>query len=259
MAHYSTWRSMNHLTAILIDDESNSRNSLRQKLITHCPHVEILAEAENGDEGIKAIETYKPDIVFLDVEMPRMNGFTMLQQLAHRNFEVIFTTAYDHYAIRAIRFSALDYLVKPIAIATLKEAVARAVEKKQPHAPNQRIETLLYNLLDEKNAHNRIAIPSMEGLQFVEIADIIYLEAESNYTFINLHPASKLTVSKTLKDFEELLPATTFIRIHHSFLINMNHIRKYLKGDGGQVLMSNGKLLDVARRKKEEFLRTIRQ
>jgi two-component system LytT family response regulator len=248
---------MNQLTAILIDDESNSRNSLRQKLITHCPGLTIVADAENGEEGIKAIEALKPDIVFLDVEMPRMNGFNMLQQLQHRNFELIFTTAYDHYAIQAIRFSALDYLVKPIEITTLKEAVERAREKKQTNMPNQRIETLLYNLLDEKNMHNRIAIPSMEGLQFVEIADIIYLEAESNYTFINLLPSSRITVSKTLKDFEELLPAHTFIRIHHSFIINKNHIRKYLKGEGGQVLMSNGKMLDVARRKKEEFMKAI--
>lgn len=248
---------MKHLTAILIDDESNSRNSLRQKLITYCPQVEIVAEAENGEEGIKAIEAYKPDIVFLDVEMPRMNGFNMLRQLQHRSFELIFTTAYDHYAIQAIRFSALDYLVKPIEIATLREAVERAQEKKQTNLPNQRIETLLYNLLDEKNTHNRIAIPSMEGLQFVDTTDIIYLEAESNYTFIILQPASRITVSKTLKDFEELLPAHTFIRIHHSFIINKNHVRKYLKGEGGQVLMSNGKMLDVARRKKEEFMKAI--
>jgi len=189
--------------------------------------------------------------------MPRMNGFIMLQQLQHRDFELIFTTAYDHYAIQAIRFSALDYLVKPIEIGTLKEAVERAREKKQTNSPNQRIETLLYNLLDEKNAHTRIAIPSMEGLQFVEIADIIYLEAESNYTFINLQPPSRITVSKTLKDFEDLLPPATFIRIHHSFLINKNHIRKYLKGEGGQVLMSNGKMLDVAKRKKTDFLKAI--
>jgi two-component system LytT family response regulator len=250
---------MNQLTAILIDDESNSRNSLRQKLISYCPDVNIIAEAENGEEGIKSIEQHKPDIVFLDVEMPRMNGFAMLQQLQHRNFELIFTTAYDHYAIRAIRFSALDYLVKPIEVDTLKEAVERAREKKQTNSPNPRIETLLYNLLDEKNIHARIAIPSMEGLQFLEIADIIYLEAESNYTFINLQATPRVTVSKTLKDFEELLPAAIFIRIHHSFIINKNHIRKYLKGEGGQVLMSNGKMLDVARRKKEEFMKAIGQ
>ena len=248
---------MKSLTAILIDDESSSRNSLRHKLNNHCQGITVVAECENGEEGIKAIQRLKPDIVFLDVEMPRMNGFVMLQQLQDRNFELIFTTAYDHYAIRAIRFSALDYLVKPIEIKSLTEAVEKAKEKKQTGSPNQRIEILLYNLIDEKNVHKRIAIPSLEGLQFIEVGDIIYLEAESNYTFIYLQTGVKLTVSKTLKDFEELLPSHNFIRIHHSYIINKNHIRKYLKGDGGQVLMSNEKLLDVARRKKEEFMRAM--
>jgi len=248
---------MKHLTAVLIDDESSSRNSLRQKLVTHCPDITIVAECESGEDGIKAIQSHDPDIVFLDVEMPRMNGFVMLQQLEQRSFELIFTTAYDHYAISAIRFSALDYLVKPIEIKTLKEAVERAKEKIQTDLPNQRIETLLHNLIDEKNLHNRIAIPSLEGLQFIDITDIIYLEAESNYSFIYLQNATRITVSKTLKDFEELLPSHTFIRIHHSYIINKNHVRKYLKGEGGQVLMSNGKLLDVARRKKEDFMKAI--
>jgi two-component system LytT family response regulator len=248
---------MKQLTAILIDDESSSRNSLRQKLVTHCPNITIVAECESGEDGIKAIQSHNPNIVFLDVEMPRMNGFVMLQQLEQRSFELIFTTAYDHYAISAIRFSALDYLVKPIEIKTLKEAVDRAREKIQTDLPNQRIETLLHNLIDEKNVHNRIAIPSLEGLQFIEITDIIYLEAESNYSFIYLQNATRITVSKTLKDFEELLPSHTFVRIHHSYIINKNHVRKYLKGEGGQVLMSNGKLLDVARRKKEDFMKAI--
>lgn len=250
---------MKQFTAILIDDESSSRNSLRQKLINHCKEITIIAECESGEEGIIAIQHHKPDIVFLDVEMPRMNGFVMLQQLETRNFELIFTTAYDHYAIRAIHFSALDYLVKPIEIKTLTEAVERARQKKQTDIPNQRIETLLHNLIDEKNIHNRIAIPSLEGLQFIEITDIIYLEAESNYTFVHLQAGTKLTVSKTLKDFEELLPSLVFIRIHHSYIINKNHLRKYLKGEGGQVLLSNGKILDVARRKKEDFMRAIGQ
>jgi two-component system, LytTR family, response regulator len=248
---------MKPLTAILIDDESSSRNSLRQKLNTHCADIIITAECENGEEGIKAIECHNPDIVFLDVEMPRMNGFVMLQQLEHRNFELIFTTAYDHHAIRAIRFSALDYLVKPIEVKTLIEAVDRVRLKKQTNIPDQRIETLLHNLIDEKNLHSRIAIPSLEGLQFIDVAGIIHLEAESNYTIIHMKALPKLTVSKTLKDFEDILPAHTFIRIHHSHIINKNHMQKYLKGEGGQVLMSNGKTLDVSRRKKDEFLKVF--
>jgi len=257
MANHTANDNMKELTAILIDDESNSRNALRQKLMSYCPSITILQECENGEEGIAAIENLKPDIVFLDVEMPRMNGFVMLQQLQQRNFELIFTTAYDHYAIQAIRFSALDYLVKPIDVQGLKDAVEKAIERKQTNIPNQRIETLLHNLLNEKNQKHRLAIPSQEGLHFVDMTDIIYLEAESNYCSIYVQPEARYLVSKTLKDFEELLPTAIFIRIHHSYIINKNHVRKYLKGEGGQVMMSNGKTLDVSRRKKEEFLRVI--
>lgn len=248
---------MNLLTAILIDDESNSRNALLQKLKSYCPDISIVAECENGEEGIIAIEKFEPDIVFLDVEMPLMNGFVMLAQLKQRNFELIFTTAYDQYAIQAIRFSALDYLVKPIEIDALEEAVERARQRKHPDFPNQRIETLLHNLLNERNQNHRIAIPSQEGLQFVEMADIIYLEAESNYCSIHLQLSGRILVSKTLKDFEEILPDSVFIRIHHSFIININHVHKYLRGEGGQVIMTNGKTLDISRRKKEEFMKAI--
>lgn len=248
---------MKKLTAIIIDDESSSRYALRQKLLAHCHEVEIIAECENGEEGIRAIEEQKPDVVFLDVEMPRMNGFTMLQHLKTRNFEVIFTTAYDHYAIRAIRFSALDYLVKPVEVAELKAAITMALEKRAGQQNNSRIETLLHNLLTGKAVPGRIALPSMEGLQFVETDDIIYLQADSNYTVLYLEASPNITVTKTLKDFEELLPESVFIRIHHSYIVNKNKIRKYLKGEGGQVVMNNGDTLDVSRRKKEEFMRMI--
>ncbi|MEP7106741.1 MAG: response regulator [Ferruginibacter sp.] len=245
------------LTAIIIDDEANSRNALRQKLAKHCNGVMVIAECENGEEGIKSIEEKKPDIVFLDVEMPRMNGFTMLQQLTNKNFEVIFITAYDHYAIKAIKFSALDYLVKPVEVEDLKAAVEKAVQKRTQPSGNIRVELLLQNFLEEKTAHQRIAISSMEGLQFVVTDDIIYLEANSNYTSFFLTGNRKITATKTLKDFEELLPASIFIRIHHSYLINKNGVEKYIKGEGGQVVMKNGVTLDVSRRKKEEFMNAI--
>lgn len=245
------------LTAIIIDDETSSRNALRQKLHNHCQEVTIIAECENGEDGIENIEQKKPDIVFLDVEMPRMNGFTMLQQLKNKNFEVIFITAYDHYAIKAIKFSALDYLVKPVEVEDLKTAVEKATQKRKQPFGNNRVELLLQNLLDEKKEHQRIAISSMEGLQFVVTDDIIYMEANSNYTIFFLTGNRKVTATKTLKDFEELLPASIFIRIHHSYLINKNGVEKYIKGDGGQVLMKNGVTLDVARRKKEEFMKAV--
>lgn len=245
------------LTAIIIDDETSSRNTLRQKLHNHCPEVTIIAECENAEEGIENIEQKKPDIVFLDVEMPRMNGFTMLQHLKNKNFEVIFITAYDHYAIKAIKISALDYLVKPVEVEDLKTAVEKAIQKRKQSPGNNRVELLLQNILDEKKEHQRIAISSMEGLQFVVTDDIIYMEANSNYTIFFLTGNRKITATKTLKDFEELLPASIFIRIHHSYLINKNGVEKYIKGDGGQVLMKNGVTLDVARRKKEEFMKAV--
>lgn len=245
------------LTAIIIDDEYNSRNALRQKIVNHCPDVNIISDCENGEDGIKKIDDQKPDIVFLDVEMPRMNGFTMLQQLKNKNFEVIFTTAYDHYAIKAIKFSALDYLLKPVEVEDLKAAVEKVSTKRKQLEGNNRVELLLQNFLEEKTAHQRIAISSMEGLQFVPTDDIIYLEANSNYTSFYIAGNRKITATKTLKDFEELLPASMFIRIHHSYLINKNGVDKYIKGEGGQVVMKNGVTLDVARRKKEEFMKAI--
>jgi two-component system, LytTR family, response regulator len=250
------------LKAVIIDDERNSRNGLRQKLANHCPEVQVVAECENGEEGIRAILETLPEIIFLDVEMPRMNGFTMLQQLqlqhpAEFNAEIIFITAYDHYAIRAIKFSALDYLVKPVEITDLKAAVAKAIVKRKTPAANLSLETLLYNLINKEKEQQRIAIPSMEGLQFVQTSDIIYLEAHNNYTIFHMAAGKKITVSKTLKDFEDLLPASIFIRIHNAYLINMNCVEKYIRGEGGQVMMSNNVLLDVARRKKAEVLKII--
>ena len=244
-------------TAIIIDDETSSRNSLRQKLTNHCTEIEIIGECENGEAGIKMLTNKKPDIVFLDVEMPRMNGFTMLQQLPQKNFEVIFITAYDHYAIKAIKFSALDYLVKPVAIEDLKTAIEKAAQKRKQSQGNERLELLLENLMTYNKELQRIAIPSMEGLQFVETGHIIYLEANSNYTCFYLVNSIKITVAKTLKDFEELLPTSIFMRIHHSYIINKNLVKKYIKGEGGQVVMCNDTVLDVARRKKEEFMRVM--
>jgi two-component system LytT family response regulator len=246
------------LKTIIIDDEKNSRDVLLNKITHLCPELQVVSLCENGEEGIVEIESRQPDVVFLDVEMPRMNGFTMLQQLTNRNFELIFTTAYDHYAVQALRFSALDYLIKPIMTEELTNAVKRAIEKRQTHTSNQRLENLLYNFMREKNFGQRIAIPLLDGLQFIEQDEILYLEAKSNYTEITLSNGTRIMVSRTLKEFEEMLPSAIFLRIHHSWLINKFHVKKYIKGDGGQVVMRNDRVMDVARRKKEEFLRSIK-
>jgi len=249
---------MDKLRVILIDDEPSGLRSLYEKLQKHCPALEVLEQCDTAEQGIGAIEMLKPDLVFLDVEMPVMNGFVLLQNLAYRNFELIFVTAYDHYAIKAIRYSALDYLLKPVEVDELKTAVEKAREKRQfSRDGNQKLDLLLENIAHEKRRFRRIAVPSRDGLELVKMEEIIYLEASVNYTLIYLRNNTRLTASRTLKDFEELLPVDTFIRIHHSFIININCVEKYIRGEGGQVILSNNVRLDVAKRKKHEFLKVI--
>jgi two-component system LytT family response regulator len=248
---------MTTIQAILIDDEENSLSSLKEKLLAHCPQVKIIACCDNAAKGIEAIDSLHPDIVFLDIEMPVMNGFIMLQQLTYKNFELIFTTAYDHYAIKAVRYSALDYLVKPIEIEDLKAAVIKAEEKRNQSYPNPQIELLMEQLVSKKNSYSRIAIPTLEGLRFIKVEDIIYLEASSNYTHIFTSEKKKYIVSRTLKDFEDILSTEIFLRIHNSYIINKNFVERYIRGDGGQVVLTNGITLDVAKRKKHDFLKAI--
>lgn len=245
------------LRAIIIDDEPRGRLALRQKLHHYCPQVTVVDEGSNGQEGMKLIAQHDPDVVFLDIEMPLMNGFDMLQNLPAQDFHIIFTTAYDQYAIKAIRYAAFDYLLKPIDTNELTAAVQRAADSNPRHRTPERIKMLEHNL-NTKFPLQKIAIPSMDGLHFFDVSDIVYLQAESNYTTLYFMQQPKIVASKTLRDFEELLPADRFFRPHHSFLINLHYIRRYLRGDGGQIEMQNGHYVDVARRKKEEFLRITR-
>ena len=242
--------------AILVDDDESNLNALSEKLSRHCPQVSIIKRCDNAEKGIAAIEELKPDIVFLDIEMPVTNGFVMLQELKYRSFELIFVTAYNHYAIQAIRYSALDYLVKPVEIDELKLAVTRAEEKLRDRKNNPQIDLLLEHF--NNNRHERIAIPTSDGLHFIQVTDILYLEANTNYTHIFVGN-QKFVVCRTLKDFEELLPADIFIRIHHSYMVNKNKVSNYIRGEGGQVVLQNGVTLDVSKRKKLEFLQAIKQ
>jgi two-component system, LytTR family, response regulator len=246
------------IKAILIDDEKNSRESLHKKLHAHCPGVQVLAECANGQEGLVAIEQHKPDIVFLDIEMPHMNGFTMLQQLPQKNFALIFTTAYNQYAINAIRHSAIDYLVKPVEVTELVNAVARAAEQKKEHIQKGQLE-ILDQLLAKQQTPAKMAVATSTGLEIIEIEKILYLEATNNYTYIHTTGEKPLLASKTLKDFEDILPPALFFRIHNASLVNLAAIKKYNKGEGGQVTLINGTLLDVARRRKDELLRLLLQ
>ena len=241
------------ITAIIIDDEARGRLALRQKLKDYCPEVHVEGEAEDGEQGIKVIEAHQPDLVFLDIEMPRLNGFDMLSRVPKKNFHVVFTTAYDQYAIKAIRFAAFDYLLKPVDIEELK-AVIEKVKSTAKDAVAQRLEILSQNL---RNAMSKLAIPTMDGILFFDLKDILHIEALSNYTVFSFVNRPKLTVSKTLKEFEDLLPADRFFRPHHSHIINLRYIKRYTKGDGGQIELQNGEMVDVSRKKKEEFLRIM--
>jgi two-component system LytT family response regulator len=242
------------MNAIIIDDESKGRLALREKLKNYCPGIALAGEAEDGETGLTLIERIQPDIVFLDIQMPRMDGFEMLQQLQRKSFHLIFTTAYDQYAIKAIRFAAFDYLLKPVDIEELKAAVEKIIQVGQPVNNGGRLETLAYNL---QTALNKIVISTVEGLLFFDISEIVHIEAQSNYTVFSFTNRPRLTVSRTLKEFEDLLPAERFFRTHHSHIINLQFIKRYIKGDGGQIELKNGELVDVSRKKKEEFLKLL--
>ena len=199
----------------------------------------------------------------MDIEMPRMNGFDMLNEMEDKNFHIIFTTAYDQYAIKAIRFAAFDYLLKPVDIEELKTAVAKIDEKEKAKAKNdalttaKQVELLRENMEQPKKQLHKLAIPSLDGLFFYDISDVAHLEANSNYTNIYLSNKTKIVASKTLKEFEDILPESIFFRTHHSHIINLNYIKRYIKGDGGQIELQNGNYVDVSRRKKDEFLKIM--
>lgn len=243
------------LRTVLIDDDQSNISALSEKLSRHCPDVEIIARCDNGAEAINVIESGKPDVVFLDIEMPVMNGFVMLQHLTYKQFALIFVTAYDHYAIKAIRYSAIDYLVKPVEIEELKAAVEKAEMNRTNRSSQLQLDLFLEQV--HKKQPKRLTIPTNEGFQFINIENIMYLEASNNYTTLYLSGDQKFLVCRTLKDFEDLLPVHTFIRIHHSHIINKDYVEKYIRGDGGQVVMKNGNNLDVSKRKKSEFLQAI--
>jgi two-component system LytT family response regulator len=241
------------LRAIIVDDEAKARENLAILLHDFVKGIEVVALCQNISEAATAVELHSPDVVFLDIQLQRETGFDLLTTLKEVNFEVIFTTAYTEYAIKAFKFSAIDYLLKPIDIEELKKAVAK-VEKRSGQNMTNRLTQLVQHL--KQASDSRIALPTMEGLVFVNIQDILYCEASSNYTQI-FTAQEKYLVSKTLKEYDELLSDHNFFRIHNSYLININSIKKYVKGDGGYVVLNNNISLDVSKRKKEAFLSRI--
>lgn len=244
------------ITAIIVDDEPYSCESLATLLERYCPNVKLLDICYSAADALKAIDEQVPTLIFLDIEMPGMNGFEMLQKLPSINFSIIFTTSYDQYAIKAIRFSALDYLLKPVDREELQNAVQKAVHYMKHPLPQQ-IEVLLQKLNHPTIAVNKIAIPTMEGLQMVLIETIISCASDSNYTILYLKNKQKIIASRTLKDIEEMLEDYLFVRVHHSYLVNLNEVEKYIKGEGGYLLMSDKTTVDVSRSRKEILLKRL--
>lgn len=245
------------IKALIVDDEEKSRVTLKNLIAMYCPNVEVIELCDSVNSALAAISNQMPDLIFLDVEMPFHNGFTLLEKIKNPSFGVIFTTAYDHYAIKAIKYSALDYLLKPIDSDDLKAAVDKVSGNKASAAlPDSKFELLLSNLKVKGN-NAKIAVPTFDGLQMINANDIIKCTADESYTHITLTNNTKVTVSRILKEYEELLSDLNFFRVHNSCLVNLVHVTKYVKGDGGYVVMTDGSSVEVSRRKKTELLNKL--
>ncbi|MEM6633950.1 MAG: LytTR family DNA-binding domain-containing protein [Bacteroidota bacterium] len=232
---------MEYIQAIIVEDEKMTLESLVLKLQANCPFVQVIDKALTSKRAIESIQSLKPDLVFLDIQLDQMTGFDVLKQVQHVNFEVIFTTSYEEYAIEAIRANAIDYLLKPIDGMELLAAVNKAHK----------------NIQERSKPLSRIALPVMHGLQFTSVDEIIYCEGQSNKTEVHLFNGKTFTVVKTLKEMEFTLSRYNFCRIHRSYFINLDYIESFTRVDGGSVTMSNGDKLPVSRNRKDAFLSVV--
>lgn len=242
------------IRALLIDDEPKNNRILKLMLEEFCPQVKIEGQADNAEDGVTLIRDTGPDLVFLDIEMPYGSGFDLLDKLKPVSFEIIFITAFNNYSLKAIKYSALDYLLKPVNIDELIAAVTKASDKLATRNINARIENLLYNLKRPQQGLQKIALPSKEGYIFVPITDIIRCEAKSGYTTFFIKDMEKIVSSRNIKEYEPLLTDDTFFRIHNSHIVNLNYVKKYHRGRGGFLEMEDGAMIEVATRRKDEFM-----
>ncbi len=242
------------IKAIIIDDEQDCRDALINILDRYCSSISIVGQAGNVHDGLALIRAEEPDVVFLDIQMPDGTGFDLLEKLHKVDFQVIFVTAYDRYALTAFKFSALDYIMKPVD----PQQLIKAVEKIRL-APTgfDELTQKLNILLRNKNGFERITLPTLEGLSFVDVKDIIRCEAEGNYTWFYIDSGKKILITRTLKDYDELLTPLGFFRVHHSHLVSLKYVDRYVKGDGGLVIMADGAKVDVSRRRKDDFLKLM--
>lgn len=250
---------MSAIKAIIVDDEKGSLESLAFEIKEYCPEVEIVALCQDPQEGVKKIRLLKPDLVFLDIEMPGMNGFELLQQFSEIPFNVIFVTAYDQFAIRAFDFNAVDYVLKPVRKPKLISAVQKVVDRHQSKFDTTGLDALIQNIrVQSHGGLENIALPTHDGFTMVHINDITYLNAESNYTWVHLVQQKKYLVTKTLKDLEDMLHFPQYFRSHKSHLVNLNHVDRYVRGQGGYLVMKDHTQIPVARAQKMELLRILK-
>ncbi|MEM9819498.1 MAG: LytTR family DNA-binding domain-containing protein [Bacteroidota bacterium] len=243
-----------NLKAIIIEDEESSRITLRNMIVNFCQGIDIVAEAASVSAGVKAIQKHRPDLVFLDIEMPEQNGFKLFDYFEQPNFHVIFTTAYDQYAVKAFRLSASDYLLKPIDLEDLRAAVVRVKNQTELSQSLQKLSVLRENL---NNFYSKLALPTSQGYSFVELSQIIYCEAQGNYTQFYLRGNEKILVSKTLKIYDDLLQASNFFRISRSHLVNLNHVEKFGRQKSPTLTLSNGQTLNLSEGRRNDFLKKI--
>ena len=243
------------IKSIIVDDEKHGRENLAGLLIKYCNEIDLVGEASSVEEAIKLIHGFKPELIFLDIEMPNKNGFELLEHFQKFDFEVIFVTAYDSYAIKAIRFSAADYILKPINYKELQNALKKATEILNSKKENYRLRTLLDNI--QQPQHAKIGLPTFDKVEFVDVNDIIYCKSEGSYTTIHLHE-KQILVSKNIGEFEDLLSEHSFLRVHKTFLANVNHIQAFLKIDNGKLEMSGGTKIPISRRRKELVINRLR-
>jgi two-component system LytT family response regulator len=245
------------IKSIIVDDESKSRNNLKQLLSEYCPAVEVIAEADSAANALILIAELQPDLLFLDIEMGELSGFDLLKLLnGKQTFELIFVTAYDNYGIQAVKACAIDYLLKPINILELSNAVDQAIKQIGPKRENERLKELVANI-DRKDDEQKIAVPLADKIEFIAVSKIVRLEAEGNYTHFYLDGQKHFLVCKTLKEYQELLESHQFIRSHQSHLINYRKIAAYIKTDGGYIAMEDGSRVPISRQKREEVLAKI--
>ena len=243
------------IKAILIDDEVHCLNSLNKLINDYCPEVQVDDLCRSGKKALESIEKLKPDLVFLDIEMPVMNGFELLEHFKQIPFSVIFTTGYDQYAIKAIRFSALDYLLKPIDPKELVAAVHKfQVQKNPPFAEQFRI--LMDQIHHKETGFTKIALPTTEGFELILADQLIRCEAHSNYTHLFLKNRTRIVACRTLKEMEEqLIDFNYFLRVHHSYIVNLNEVTKYIRGEGGYLIMADGSTVNVSHSRKDALLK----